>query len=176
MKTLVAVTAFLLLSLQCSSSLAWHGLVVKVLDGDSIRVRRGNRIVEIRLYGIDAPEYGQRYGDRARYFLRSLLLRKTVSVEPVDVDRYRRVVALVKIHGRLANREMVREGLAWMYPRYCKRKKLCSELKKLQERARKQRRGLWKDDHPLSPWEFKRRKHAGSPVRTHREYRFPYWR
>ena len=176
MRSLAAAAVFLLLLLNCSSSLAWHGLVVKVLDGDSIRVKRGNRIVEIRLYGIDAPEYGQRYGDRARYFLRGLLLRKTVSVEPVDVDRYRRVVALVRIHGRLANREMVREGLAWMYPRYCKRKKLCSELKRLQAKARKQRRGLWKDRHPMSPWEYKWRKHAGLPVGFHREYRLPYWR
>ncbi len=172
----LAVLLFLLALLQCTTSLAWHGLVVKVLDGDSIRVKRGNRIIEIRLYGIDAPEYGQRYGDRARYFLRGLLLRKTVNVKPVDVDRYRRVVALVRIHGRLANRELVREGLAWMYPRYCLRKKLCSELAKLQEKARKQRRGLWKDEHPLSPWEYKRRKHSGSPVGTHREYRLPYWR
>ncbi|MFP7756382.1 thermonuclease family protein [Thermodesulfobacteriota bacterium B35] len=176
MKRLIAPAVVLFLLLHCSSSMAWHGLVVKVLDGDSIRVKRGNRIVEIRLYGIDAPEYGQRYGDRARYYLRSLLLRKTVSVEAVEVDRYKRLVALVGIHGRLANREMVRQGLAWMYPRYCKRKKLCGELKKLQDKARKQRRGLWKDKHPLSPWEFKRRKHSGSAVGFHREYRFPYWR
>ncbi len=176
MKILAAAILFLLLLLHCSPGLAWHGLVVKVLDGDSIRVKRGNRIVEIRLYGIDAPEYGQRYGEQARLYLRRLLLGKTVSVKPVDVDRYRRVVALVGVHGRLANREMVREGLAWMYPRYCRKKKLCSELKRLQEKARKQRRGLWRDAHPVSPWEFKHRKHSHSHVRRRRQYRFPYWR
>ena len=163
--------------LSCSPAFAWHGLVVKVLDGDSIRVKRNGKIHEIRLYGIDAPEYGQGYGNKAKSYTRAHTYKKTVTIEPMDTDRYGRIVALVKSQGRLVNRELVRDGLAWVYPKYCNRPSLCNKMKELESKAKKQRRGLWKAKDPISPWEWKRRKKAtGSPAGVHREYHFPYRR
>ncbi len=137
---------------------AWHAQVIKVLDGDSIVVRRGGKTYEIRLYGIDAPEYRQAYSNKAKQYTKRLTYRRTVSLSTKDVDRYGRLVALVRCQGRLVNRELVRNGLAWVYPKYCRIPSLCRELKKLERQARKQRRGLWKQKHPVSPWEWKRRK------------------
>lgn len=159
----------------CNSVLAWHGYVVKVLDGDSIRVKRGTRIYEIRLYGIDTPEYRQPYGNAAKRFTKNKIWKKTVTIEPKDVDRYGRIVALVKGQGRLVNRELVRNGLAWVYPKYCLEQPLCGTMKKDENRAKKEARGLWKQKNPVSPWEWKHRSRR-SGRRTHREYRFPYGR
>jgi len=167
--------ALLILGL-CSAGTVygWHGYVVKVYDGDSLRVKKGNGFVEVRLYGIDAPEHGQPYADRARRFARSRLLKKTVTIEPRDVDRYGRVVALVKSQGSLVNRELVARGLAWVYPRYCLEQPLCGEMRKDQDKARRRRWGLWKEDRPVSPWQWKR-EHR-SERRRNREYFLPYWR
>jgi len=134
---------------------AWYGYVVKVLDGDSIRVQRGRNIIEIRLYGIDCPEWGQSYGDEARRYTREKIYRKTVTVEPRDIDPYDRIVALVSYSGGLLNKELVREGLAWMYPRYCREQPLCSEFRKLETKAEKEGRGLWKSNKAISPWQWR---------------------
>jgi endonuclease YncB( thermonuclease family) len=169
----VLVTAVLFCLGSFSSAYGWQGFVVKVLDGDSIRVKRGGKVVEVRLYGIDCPEWEQEYGDNARRYTKAKTYRKTVSVEPKDVDRYGRTVALVRRAGRLVNRELVRDGLAWMYPKYCKEEPLCSELKELEKKARARRRGLWQAKAPVSPWEWKRQKKSGPPPVYHRQYRYP---
>ncbi len=172
-KILVIACLFFL----CSShpALAWHGYVVKVLDGDSLRVKRGTKIYEVRLYGVDTPEYKQPYGGRAKRFTKSRTWKKTVTIEPMDVDRYGRIVALVKSRGRLVNRELVRDGLAWVYPKYCKSQPLCKDMQKDEERARKHRRGLWKEKKPIAPWEWKRFE-KGSGAGDRRQYRFSYRR
>ncbi len=133
-KVLAATVLFCFFPL--SAAYCWQGFVVKVLDGDSLRVKRGKEVIEIRLYGIDCPEWGQDYGNKAKRFTKAKIYKKPVIVEPRDVDRYGRTVALISSSGRLINRELVRAGLAWMYPKYCKKQPLCSELKKLQNKAR----------------------------------------
>jgi len=155
-KVVVATALFCFFPL--STAYSWQGYVVKVLDGDSLRVKRGKEVIEIRLYGIDCPEWGQDYGNKAKRYTKAKAYQRTVTVESRDVDRYGRTVALVSSSGRLINRELVRAGLAWMYPKYCKEQPLCSELKKLQNKAKKRRLGLWRAKYPVSPWQWKRQK------------------
>ncbi len=71
------------------------------------------------------------------------------------VDRYGRTVALVTVETTLVNQELVRQGLAWVYARYCKRP-VCREWERLEAEAREARRGLWADPRPVPPWEFRR--------------------
>ena len=99
----------------------------QVVDGDTVRVRRagwwawlmpGEAIV-VRLYGIDAPESRQRYGEDATAALRKFLKgRGQLMLEARDADRYGRTVGLLyrKGPGRedSANLRMVREG--WTTP------------------------------------------------------------
>ncbi len=153
-----------LLFVSIGPVLAWEGAVVKVLDGDSMKVKnKGNgRVYEIRLYGIDTPEYRQPYSNKARQLTRRLVLGKEVSVRKKDIDRYDRIVALVSRGNTLVNRELVRNGLAWFYGRYCLEQPLCDELKTLEAQARKQKRGLWRDRNPVSPWEWKHGKKTES--------------
>ncbi len=149
----------LLLFLLLSSpplAFGWQGVVVKVIDGDSIQVRHGKTIKEIRLYGIDAPEYRQPFGNKARKILRKKISGKTVTVKGKDIDRYGRIVALVTFNGELINRSLVRQGLAWVSSKYCRAQPLCRQMKKDESQAKKAKRGLWQDPDPLPPWRWKR--------------------
>ena len=147
--------------------------MVKVLDGDSIRVKKNNEIVEIRLYGIDCPEWKQEYGTKAKQFTKKRLYHTTVEVEPKDVDRYDRVVSLVTSNGQLVNRDLVANGLAWVYPKYCREEPLCSELHRLEQAARKRRIGLWRARNPLPPWQWKRKKKNRYFRKNYRKYSYP---
>ena len=50
---------------------AWEGQVIRVTDGDTIVVINEDREqVRIRLYGIDAPESDQAFGDEATEFVK----------------------------------------------------------------------------------------------------------
>jgi endonuclease YncB( thermonuclease family) len=115
----------------------------KAMDGDSLR--QGDN--EIRLYGIDAPEYLQNCRDErnqawpcgreAAEFLRGLVRGKTVSCSAVDVDAYDRLVATCEAEGRSLNREMVKEGWAIAYRRHS------LAYVTLESEARRQKRGIW---------------------------------
>ena len=113
--------------------------MVRIADGDTFTgLDAENRQVKIRLHGIDAPEAKQAFGTVSRKALADLIAGKTVSVEEVDRDRYGRVVANVRVAGKLVNAEMVRAGLAWRYVQFDRR----NEFGALETDARRQRRGL----------------------------------
>ena len=170
MKTKLCGMVIVCVLLWLNSALAWQGKVVRVLDGDSILVKRGGRLYEIRLYGIDTPEYKQPYGQQAGRVTRKMINKKIVDIQPMDVDRYHRIVALVTVGGRLVNRELVHRGAAWLYPRYCKKQPLCRELRAEEQQARSQRLGLWAAANPLSPSQWKRRNKKSSG-RSHIHFR-----
>ncbi len=113
------------------------------IDGDTIEIH-GQRI---RLFGIDAPEGGQRCNDaksksyrcgqRAAMALFNKIGRQSVACEPRDKDRYGRVVAVCRAGGVDLNGWLVAEGLAIAYRRF-------SNAYVLQEAAaRSGKRGLW---------------------------------
>jgi micrococcal nuclease len=173
-KSYSVLISLILLLVSAGGVHAWEGVVVRVIDGDSMQIRRDGKIYEIRLYGIDTPEYKQPYSNKAKQFTRRLAYNKTVSV---DIDRYGRIVALVFSQGKLVNRELVRAGLAWFYPKYCLEQPLCGELESLERQARKERRGLWRDNSPVSPWDWKRQeKISGSKNRSGKDLHFLNWR
>ncbi len=124
-----------------------------VVDGDSLYIDD----VEIRLYGIDAPEKGQAFNKAAARFLRSFIKGKELTYTTIAKDQYKRTLALVYANNINLQEELVKNGFAWVYPRYCK-KNICNEWKKLQEQAKSQKKGLWQYKNPLSPWDWKYRK------------------
>jgi len=131
--------------------------VVGIADGDTITVLRDKEQVRIRLYGIDCPERYQAFSRKAKQFTSEMVFGKVVEVEPVDIDRYGRTVALVTVFQRLVNEELVSAGFAWVYTRYCDRP-ICESWKALEYEARENKRGLWSDPHAIPPWEFRREK------------------
>ena len=130
---------------------AWVGKVVGVSDGDTITVLRDKQPQKIRLYGIDCPEKRQPFGKKAKQFTSELVFGKLVEVEPVATDRYGRTVAFVQVENTIVNEELIKEGLGWVYIRYCKLP-LCAEWQGLQLAAQNQKRGLWHEQGEIPPW------------------------
>ena len=137
---------------------AFTGLVTYVADGDTLIVRtKDKKQVRVRLYGIDCPEHGQAFGNRARQATTGLVHGKTVTVHPLDVDNLGRTVAIVESPEIVLQATLLATGMAWVYPRYCKLQAICDEYRRLEEGARAERRGLWRDKKPVPPWEWRRR-------------------
>jgi endonuclease YncB( thermonuclease family) len=91
------IAVLFLLSLPVAAHADFPPHVVGVCDGDTLTIlAAGNRQVKIRLYGIDAPETGQDFGNRAKQAASELALGRTVTVEPRDTDRYGRTLALIR--------------------------------------------------------------------------------
>jgi micrococcal nuclease len=127
--------------------------VVKVADGDTVTVRCPNRKSgeRVRLLGIDAPELLQAYGKEAHTALSNICKGKEALVERHGKDQYRRTLARITCDGVDAQRYMVDNGWAWAM-----RRDVDVELQSLESEARKNKRGLWQDDRPKSPWRFRR--------------------
>jgi endonuclease YncB( thermonuclease family) len=71
---------------------------------------------------------------------------------------------LVWLEKFVINGELIKEGLGWVYMRYCKLP-LCVEWQRLQLAAQNDKRGLWRDSDHVPPWEFRRhRKEYAAPV------------
>ena len=98
----------------------FEGRVIKVKDGDSLLVQRLDRdhVSEIRMAGIDAPEWGQPWGQQASVAMKRLVLDKPVTVEVTDKDIYGRLVARVWQDGVYVNAAMACSGDAWAFDRY----------------------------------------------------------
>ena len=99
---------------------AHEGQAIRVFDGDSLVIHQSGAQVEVRLFGIDAPERYQPWSRRSREALKSLVRGQSLRRVPVTEDRYGRVVATVfRVSDNLdVNAEMVRTGHAWVYRRY----------------------------------------------------------
>ena len=151
--------AFLLLVLlftpSVEAAVPFTGKVVAVLDGDTIEVLQHGKAERIRLNGIDCPEKKQAFGQKAKQFTSSLVFGKTVVVVPSEKDRYKRTVGDVFLSdGVNVSYELVKAGLAWWYRKYSDDVILAV----LELEAQLARRGLWRDPHPIPPWEWRKGK------------------
>jgi ATP-dependent hsl protease ATP-binding subunit hslU len=141
----------LFLVLATLSLLAHPAKVIKISDGDTITVLNNKEQTKVRLYGIDAPEKKQDYGQKSKQFLASLIAGQVVEVEPKGKDRYKRTLGIIYHKGQDINAQMVLNGYAWAYVKY-------SRMYIDQERlARENKRGLWQSSNPTPPWEWRKR-------------------
>ena len=127
--------------------------VTRVVDGDTFYIDDGTAKGEkIRLIGIDAPESHrsqhkevQYYGKEAAAYLTRLLNNKKVKLE-YDVsrkDKYRRTLAYVYLeNGLFVNAHLVESGYAIILT-VPPNVKYADRFLKLQQEARKHKRGLW---------------------------------
>ena len=134
-----------------ASAEALVGTVVRVVDGDTIHVRVGERLEKVRYIGVNTPEVhhprkGEEPGGRdAMAINRTLVERRHVRLE-TDVqarDRYGRLLAYVWVGETMVNAELVRRGYAQVMtiPPNVRHQAL---FVKLQREAREGARGLWR--------------------------------
>lgn len=134
---------------------SFDGVVVRVVDGDTLCIQGEAGELVLRLWGVDAPELKQIYGKESRVALGLLCVGETVHVEVKDVDRYSRRVAVIRLpDGRDVANEMVRAGAAWWYTDYAPRDAV---KKGLMLEARASKIGLWRlPSEP--PWTYRHRR------------------
>ena len=130
------------------------GIVVKVYDGDTITLQNNSGIYKIRLAGIDAPESRQAYGNVSKNYLYNMVRDRFVYAEIHDKDRYGRYVAKIMLDNIDVNAEMIRAGLAWHYKQYDNN----DEYARLEQEAKRNRRGLWVEKTPIPPWIYRKNK------------------
>ena len=130
---------------------AIEGIVVRVVDGDTIHIKLGERVEKVRYIGVNTPESrhptrGEEPGGReAAAMNRHLVAGQRVRLE-LDVrsrDRYGRLLAYVWVGDLMVNAELVRLGYAQVMtvPPNVKHQEL---FVKLQREARDAGRGLWR--------------------------------
>lgn len=131
--------------------------VIGVSDGDTIRVLSGDRHqIKCRMFGIDAPESSQDYGQRSKAALSDAIFRKMVRVDILDQDQYGRRVCRIFLNGVDINKLQLQRGMAWHEKRYSQD----AAYSQAESAARQQRLGLWSDANPTPPWSFRRNEKA----------------
>ena len=129
------------------------GIVTEVQDGDSLTLVNWRYTYKMRLADIDAPEWRQKHGKDSRASLFHMCGLKKATAETKGEDRYGRTLARMTCAGVDANAEQVRRGWAWVYVQYAPKN---SPLYSLEREARLEKRGLWVDDEPVPPWEWRK--------------------
>src|SRR5262249_9813156 len=156
--TLVSARGLILLALclfavSAVNAADFSGPVVSVLDGDTIEVLHNNRAERIRLNGIDCPEKGQAYGERAKQAASQLVFGKDVTLQTYGKDKYGRTIADVFLpDGTNVNHTLVKDGWCWWYRKYTPGDVALEELEKEAGEAKK---GLWVDLAPIPPWVYR---------------------
>jgi endonuclease YncB( thermonuclease family) len=156
------LAAALALFVCCGSPAAatLAGRVVAVHDGDTLTVRVDARDQRVRMAGIDAPERGQAYARAARRALAARVAGREVTVDVRGRDSFGRTLGVVRVGGDDVNSAQVRDGWAWVFRRFSHDAALLA----LEEEARRERRGLWRDAHPEAPWAYRERQPRSAPA------------
>jgi micrococcal nuclease len=159
---LVVITVFLTLASTARAE-DFTGKVIGAVDGDTIIMTKGlllNRnacgggppVVEIHVQGVACPVLSQPFGRKAKQFTSAMVVGKIVTVKVATTDRSGRTLAWIDVGGKNLNEELLRAGLAWHYKKYDKSEKLA----KLEQEAKKAKRGLWASADPVAPWEWRK--------------------
>jgi micrococcal nuclease len=130
------------------------GTVTAIKDGDTFEVLYNGQAERVRLAEIDCPESAQAYGKKAKQFASDLCFGKTVTVASGGKrDRYGRVVGIVTTEDGLnVNEALVKAGYAWHYKDYSDN----PQIGVYEEDARRKGLGLWADNSPIPPWEWRK--------------------
>jgi micrococcal nuclease len=145
------VPLLLVLAASSTSAGSIEGTVVRVVDGDTIFVRLGDRIEKIRYIGVNSPEIhhpikGEEAGGRAAAEVNRRLVQGHHLRLELDVrtrDRYGRLLAYVWAGDTMVNAELLRLGYAQVMtvPPNVRYQDL---FMRLQREARDANRGLWR--------------------------------
>ena len=133
----------------------FKGTVTKVIDGDSIIIKNGDKEEEIRLADIDAPEKDQTYGRWAKEYVTMFTRSRQVTVKHKGqyVPGGALVAEVILEDGASLNEVMVEEGVAWYDSQHFNNEK----FHVLEEKARNSRKGLWRQKEAEPPWIWRKK-------------------
>ena len=150
-----------------------EGRIVDVGAGDTATLEQsGGARRALRLHAVAAPTGRQPYAAESRRALGALVQGKAVRFEVQREDDYRRLIGKLLVAApdctapctptRDAGLAQLEAGLAWWYRDERKQQTLHDQgyYEYAEYDARMQRRGLWRDEAPLPPWEWRKRQGA----------------
>ena len=70
----------------------------------------------------------------------------------IRIDLNTRKVDVLLPDGTNVNHKLVKDGWCWWYRKYAPGD---TELERLEQDARRAKRGLWADSNPVPPWEWR---------------------
>lgn len=146
---------FLLTSFIGFGQSTFNAKVVGVKDGDTVVVLDSlNNQTTLRLAEIDCPEKNQPFGTKAKQFTSDQIYLKTIKYVVTDIDRYGRSIAMIfyDTDNKYLSAEIIKAGMGWHYKRYSKSK----ELAEFEINARENKIGLWVDENPIPPSEWRK--------------------
>ena len=137
-----------------------EGLVVGVADGDTITILdQQKNTYKIRLQGIDAPEKNQAFGEKSKQSLHNLVHSKQVRIEYDKEDKYGRIVGKVTVDDVDVCLQQLVLGMAWHYKKYQSEQSVSDRAvySDTELKSKSLKLGLWSDDTPMPPWEFRKK-------------------
>ena len=154
---LLAITLLFACAATHAGGLQLPGRVLRVIDGDSLVLDVRGSQYQVELAGIDAPELDQPWGPVAAERLYTLLTGAFIVVDAAGTVGYQPVIGSVVFSGRDVALGQLYDGLAWSTsgagPQSPHANNTYADA---QAQARAARRGLWSDEHPIPPWEWRR--------------------
>ena len=152
MRKLFITLIFIIIPVLCSAQ-RFSVKVVGISDGDTFTaINSDNLQLKIRIYGIDAPEKKQAYGNKSKEYLSSLIFGKNITIDVQSQDGWGRYIAYVYTpEGKDVSLLMLQAGMAWHFVKYDN----TSSYELAENIARGSQRGLWSDKNPTAPWDFR---------------------
>lgn len=92
--------------------------IVRVIDGDTYVLRKGNSDFTVRLLNIDAPELKQPFGYLSFVYVNQLLKGKIIQYDSVKKDVYGRTLIHAWLNSKRVDSLIIRNGWAWHYQTY----------------------------------------------------------
>ncbi|MEP5253784.1 MAG: thermonuclease family protein [Winogradskyella arenosi] len=160
-KAWLALVTFIILLLTFSSfktvkETIISGKVTSITDGDTFKLlQKDSTLIRVRLANIDCPERKQPFSQSAKQFASDAVFGKNIEIVVLNKDRYGRYIANVIYDGdKNLSKELLKAGYAWHYVRYSND----STLQDIEDKARKNKIGLWSDPHSIAPWSWRSNK------------------
>lgn len=138
-----------------------EGRVVKVVDGDTVTIQtRDKARHSIRLQAVDAPDEKQENAKKSRRHLEGLIEDQDVKVVVHKNDQSGNIIGTVYLQGRDVGLAQIEAGMAWHFKQFGYEQTAASRrtYAESEAKAKADRLGLWEDDKPVPPWEFRRDK------------------
>ncbi len=131
------------------------GHVLRIVDGDTLILKVQQAHYRVDIAGIDAPELNQPWGARAAQRLDRLLRGAFVVVAAERIDGTR-------LSGRITHQTrdvglgLLIDGLAWQTRFPPRSADPQHPYVRAEQRARRERRGLWSAPDAVAPWLWRR--------------------
>ena len=134
----------------------WQIRSGSVVDGDTLKVSKGNEELTVRLCGIDAPQMQQQFGIESRDYLQSLIAKSNGTIHILPIKDNRSEIPLVEAwipikpdyEGQIhLNTAMLEAGLAYHYEKYSSNCESAENLVWAEKIGKDEKLGVWNDSY-----------------------------